>query len=198
MDIRKVGDIKCSAGLRKDCGSCESCILQRKLSFLEEFLSRISEAKKQAFIQSLLRSCSSIQMISSLVRLLEPLMHKDFVYAKSKANATFDKDLVIMTNLSNKSVDIAAVDSFMLEERNWFASSSSWAKFNYLLKVLKSCNSYTLENVTTILKKQYEVLRKHVLSKSHRGLYQEENSGNIEIKTIDDEGRVVFTIISFM
>ena len=197
MDIRKIGDVKCSAGPRRDCGNCESCIMQRKLAMADECLSRVSEAKKQTYIRSLLQRCNSVEIISSLVGLLEPLMHKDFIYAKSKVNATFDKDLVNMTNLSNRSMDITTVESYMLDDMIWFSSASSWAKLNYLLYILKLCNSFTLENVVTFLKNQYEILRKQALNKSHSGLVNEEGRADIEITVHDDQGIFYASFISF-
>ena len=194
MDIRKAELLKCSAGITKDCGICESCILQRKLSSAGEWMTRISEAKKQTYIRSLVQKCNSIEMISSLLRLLQPLQHKDFIYAKSKANATFDKDLVNLTNLSNKALNSGAVESFMLEDRTWFSSATSWAKFNYLLNILKSCNSFTLDNITAFLTKQYESYGKHILSKSHHELDQQNTSTNVELITYVDEG--IFQILS--
>ena len=181
MDIRKAEHIKCSAGIKKDCGMCESCILQRKVSLTQEWLPRISETKKQVYIRSLLHKCSSVEMISSLIGLLEPLQHKDFIYAKSKSNATFDKDLMNVTNLSNRSMNIEAVEIYMQEDRNWFSAATSWAKFNYLLNVLQSCNSFTLENIAALLRKQYNSQRKHILNGSHRRVEIGSCNGNAEI-----------------
>jgi len=186
MDIRRAEHIKCSAGLKKDCGMCESCILQRKVSLTQEWLPRISETKKQVYIRSLLHKCSSVEMISSLIRILEPLQHKDFIYAKSKCNATFDKDLINVTNLSDRSMNIETVEIYMQEDRNWFSSATSWAKFNYLLNIMQSCNSFTLENIAAHLRKQYNSQRKHILNGSHRRVEVGDCSANAEIN-IDEE-----------
>lgn len=189
MDIRKAEVIKCSAGIATDCGTCESCVLKRKLTFAGEWIKRISETKKQHYIRSLVQRCNSIEMLSSLIRLLQPLQHKDFIYSKSKVNATFDKDLVSVTNLSNQAITSETIEIYMLEDVAWFTSATCWAQFNYLMRILKFCNSFTLDNVTSFLMKHYETLRKQILSADHG---QRKNDSHVNIKVFTNAGKILF------
>lgn len=187
MDIRKAGIIKCSADVAADCLTCESCILKRKLSFAAEWAPRVAEAKKQSFIRELVQQCNSVTMISSLLGILQPLQHKDFIYAKSKANPTYDRDLVSVMNVSNKSITSEAVEVYMAEDKAWFSSASFWAKLNYLLSILKRCNSFTIDNITSFLAKHYESERKHIIN-TNNGQRRDRSNAGISIYTHGDNG----------
>ncbi|XP_065065479.1 F-box and WD repeat domain containing protein 10B-like [Rhopilema esculentum] len=167
MDVRKADSIRCSSGIGNDCGHCESCILRRKLAFSHQWMVRISESRKQKYIRMLLQQYSTMELTSSLLGLLQPLQYKDFTYAKSKVNSTFDNELSSIANPFDKSIQSDAVTDYMLEDEQWFLAASHWAKFNYMISVFRFCNSYTLENLKSFLAKLYEKGRKKILSTSH-------------------------------
>ncbi len=153
----------CTGSIYSECGTCESCVLNRKLNFTKEWFPRLSENLRQKFIQKLLRGVSSLELISSLLGLLKPLQCKDFTYARCKASLTFNNDLSSTINVTNNVVNQNDMARYISDDREWFESSSNWTKSNYLLRILQFCNPYTLETVKSFLQKRYEVTRKSAI-----------------------------------
>ena len=162
MDVRKAEQIRCTGASPTDCGKCESCVLKEKLIFARQWFIRLPETKKQKYIRGLSQKCVSLELISSLLGLLQPLQYKDFTYAKSKANLMFDE------GLSDKSLQGQEIADYMSDDENWFLDSSSWAKLNYLTAFFKFCSCLTLENIKSSLAKQYEIRRRQLLSSNYR------------------------------
>lgn len=158
MDVRKAEQIRCTGGSPTDCGACESCVLKEKLNFARQWFTRLPETKKQKYIRGLSQKCVSLELICSLLGLLQPLQYKDFTYAKSKANLIFDE------GISEKSLQPEKTADYMFEDESWFLAASSWAKFNYLTAFFRFCNCFTLENIKSSLAKQYEIHRKQLLN----------------------------------
>ena len=126
MDVRNAEQIRCTGGSPTDCGKCESCVLKEKLIFARQWFIRLPETKKQKYICGLSQKCVSLELISSLLGLLQPLQCKDFTYAKSKAN------LMLNEGLSDNSLQPENVADYMSDDKNWFLDSSS--HFLYKLK----------------------------------------------------------------
>eukprot|EP00794_Sanderia_malayensis_P008819 gene8819-9764_t len=160
----------------KDCGTCDSCILNNKITFAKEWFTRLSENAKQKFLRKLLNTCcDSVELMGSLIEHLKPLQSKDFTYSRSKASAVFNFEMSNTTQNLENPIGHSELLKYASLDREWFESATPWSRLNYLLRIFQYCNSYTLDSMRHTMHKRYEKARRanarnsSISSKRHSG-----------------------------
>ena len=129
------------------CGECETCILAKKVPDTKDWLGRIGDKSKRRFVLGLIRHLHSIDLMQYVVNLLQPLLCKDFTYARARSNPSMPTDKATMS--SDRALPAIDVEQQISETWFWFQNSSYCTKSNFVWAVLQTCESHLLYLVGT-------------------------------------------------
>ncbi|XP_070580765.1 F-box and WD repeat domain containing protein 10B-like isoform X2 [Ptychodera flava] len=157
FNIGKAPELRCVyKEVTTICGQCETCKLGAKLNHTKEWFLRAGEYTKRRFVLGLVRRFNSLDLLQYVIGLLQPLLYKDFTYARSRPNPASKADQADMSG--DRALRTGAVDHDITETWQWFADSKYWTKANYLLGVMQMSNPELLyvmgSQARTMLKTQ--------------------------------------------
>ncbi|XP_060063470.1 F-box and WD repeat domain containing protein 10B-like [Ylistrum balloti] len=132
---------------KKACGQCESCQLNTKLKEAKEWLGKFGDHSKKRFMLGLMRRFQSVDLLQQMVTLLQPLLYKDFTYARSRTTPSLKTDTASLS--SDRAVPSKDVEAFILTTWNWFQKANYWSKANYAMSLLQLCDSHLLHILGT-------------------------------------------------
>ena len=129
------------------CGECECCCLTKKLTDVKEWFFRAGDQSKKRFTLGLVRRLHSVDLMSHLVSLLQPLLCKDFMYARSRTNPSLNTDRCTMS--SDRALDAHEIERKIAETWYWFQGANYWTKWNFILCLLQQCDAHLLNVIGT-------------------------------------------------
>ena len=142
FNLGKASDLRCNANDQKICGKCDGCVLQAKIAPTKSWLSRAGDQTKRRFVLGLLRRLHSVDLVKYVVNLLQPLLCKDFMYARSRSKPSLATDSATLSN--DRALSVVDLEKFIAETWDWFQSATYWIKSNFLINVLQECEQNLL------------------------------------------------------
>ena len=115
-----------------------------------QWVSRAGDHSKRRFVLGLLRRLHSADLLRHLSELLAPLASKDCTYARSRLTPSLGTDLI--TAGSDRALAGGRWEAVMGEVFEWFQARNYWTKANFLLAVLRLCDSHLLLNAANLTK----------------------------------------------
>ena len=129
------------------CGSCEACILTDKLNSVKTWFLRAGDQSKRRYTLGLVKRCHSVDLVQYLINLLQPLLCKDFTYARMRTKPSLATDRATMSQ--DRALSAEELEKNIAESWFWFQAANYWTKSNFLLGVLQSCDAHLLHAVGT-------------------------------------------------
>ncbi|XP_063713941.1 F-box/WD repeat-containing protein 10-like [Symsagittifera roscoffensis] len=145
------------------CGECEACQLHGYVTRTVDWFNRASENTKKVFVCGLARRMPSEELIQYIQHLIQPICCKDYTYSRTRSAPGLSRDQV--SSHGDRTLDVEGLQAEIFDTWHWFAHTSHYAKMNYMLELLKLCDSHLL----LTLKNQMRT----VAMSSQRGLVEE-------------------------
>ena len=127
------------------CGECESCLITARLNQVKEWFFRAGDESKKRFVLGLVRRLHSVDLLVHLVRLLQPLLCKDFMYARSRTNPSLNTDRCTMS--ADRAISTSELESQIAASWYWFQTANYWSKWKFMLGVLQHCEAHLLHSI---------------------------------------------------
>ncbi|XP_046584834.1 LOW QUALITY PROTEIN: CMT1A duplicated region transcript 1 protein-like [Haliotis rubra] len=148
FNLGKAPELRCVFSQKATvCGKCETCELNDRLKYVKEWFVRFGDHSQKRFMLGLMRRIHSINLLQQLVTLLQPLVNKDFTYARTRTCPSLRTDT--MTLSSDRSLSSSAVEYYITSTWDWFAKSNYWSKSNFALALLRLCDVHLLHILGT-------------------------------------------------
>lgn len=142
FNLGKANDLRCNSSSQTVCGKCDGCVLQMKITPVKAWFNRAGDQTKRRFVLGLLRRLHSVDLVKYVINLLQPLMCKDFMYARSRSKPSLPTD---SANLSNdRALNVIELEKSIANTWDWFQSASYWIKSNFLITILQECEQHLL------------------------------------------------------
>ncbi|XP_033118488.1 CMT1A duplicated region transcript 1 protein-like [Anneissia japonica] len=149
FNLGKAPELRCvHSQITTTCGECASCTLGTKLIQTKEWFQRAGETTRQKYILGLIQRFHSADLLRYVVRLLKPLLCKDYTYARSRTNASIIGDSAEFS--TDRALSKSDLDEAMQELWDWFLEAGYWSKANYMMGVLQNCNGDLLHRAGTL------------------------------------------------
>lgn len=146
FNLGKALELKCVTGNKTAaCNSCESCALISAITSMRSWFPRLGDHSKRRFVLGLVRRFHSVDLLQYVTHILQPLLYKDFTYARARTNPSLDSDRPTLS--SDRALAKRDVDKYISTTWDWFGKSNYWSKSNFTLAVLQLCESHILYNV---------------------------------------------------
>lgn len=148
FNLGKAPELRCVFSQKATvCGKCETCELNDRLKYVKEWFPRFGDHSQKRFMLGLMRRIHSINLLQQLVTLLQPLLNKDYTYARMRTCPSLRTDT--MTLSSDRSLSSGAVEYYITSTWDWFAKSNYWSKSNFALALLRLCDVHLLHILGT-------------------------------------------------
>lgn len=165
LNIGKALELKCAQPLMdQECGECEVCLLAQSIIATRNWFWRCSDQVKKRFVIGIVQRFHSVDLLKHTIRLLRPLLAKDYTYARSRTAPGLNTDTARLS--SNRALSSSEIEVNIRYTWNWFVSSNYWTKSNFLLGLLQMCNMHLLFTAGNHAK---TLLAAEVKALSHRG-----------------------------
>ena len=147
FNLGRAPELRCGGGgdgaRPAACGACEACGLLGRLGPVRAWFGRAGDQSRRRFLFGLVRRLHSVDLLEYFARLLSPLLLcKDYMYARMRTNPSLATDRSTIS--ADRALDAAALDREIGETWYWFQSSNYWTKLNFVLSLLKECESHLL------------------------------------------------------
>lgn len=142
FNLGNAQQLRCTQGGQTTCSKCEGCLLTQQLTSVKSWLPRVGDQSKQRFVLGLIRRLHSVELVQRVSNLLQPLLYKDFTYARSRSKPSLDTDSATMCN--DHSLNIVELEQNISQVWNWFQKANYWTKSNFLTQLLQQCDSHLL------------------------------------------------------
>jgi hypothetical protein len=130
----------CSAGLTGPCGFCESCLTDKKITDLKSWIEKAGNQSRKRLMLGLIRRVRSVEALTYLKGLLQSVLNgKDYTYARIRTNPNLETDR--WTTSGDRVLNAKELESEIQNLWRWFEQSDYYTKVNFLLKVMKFCES---------------------------------------------------------
>ena len=129
------------------CGSCEACVLTNKINSVKTWFLRAGDQSKRRYTLGLVKRLHSADLVQYIINLLQPLLCKDFTYARMRTKPSLATDRATMSE--DRALSTAELEKNIAESWHWFQGANYWTKSNFLLGVLQCCDAHLLYAVST-------------------------------------------------
>ena len=129
------------------CAECETCLLNAKLRQVKEWFPRLGDHSQKRFMLGLMRRLHSADILGQIVKLLQPMLCKDFTYSRSRSNPSLKTDTTTLS--SDRAMPERDVDDYIASTWHWFGMCNYWSKANFALVLLRMCDAHLLHVVGT-------------------------------------------------
>ena len=148
FNIGQAPQLRCgSTGKATVCGNCETCSLIRKIKHVEEWFQRVGTQSKRRLVLGLVRRFHSLDLLHYITQLLQPLLGKDFTYARARTKPSLQTDRATMS--ADRALNANEIERELSSTWDWFQSSNYWTKSNFILTLLQWCEAHLLYIVGT-------------------------------------------------
>ncbi|XP_070185909.1 F-box and WD repeat domain containing protein 10B-like isoform X2 [Littorina saxatilis] len=143
FNLGRAPNLRCvNTGKSTVCGECETCLLTLKMKEVKEWFHRLGDNSRKKFMLGLLRRIHSVDLLRQLVTLLQPVVMKDFMYARARSQPSLTTDM--MTLSADRALSEDDVLKYITSTWDWFAKSSYWSKANFAFSLLQACDAHLL------------------------------------------------------
>ncbi|XP_038064299.1 CMT1A duplicated region transcript 1 protein-like [Patiria miniata] len=148
-NLGKAPELRCEYGtVTTTCDRCESCRIRHRLARTRQWFLRAGEKTRKTFMLGLVRQFNSLTLLRYAVNLLNPLIGKDFTYARSRTHPSVGGDGA--STGDDRALWTSKTEQTVTEAWQWFKEAKYWSKANYLLGVLQMCNGELLYSIGTL------------------------------------------------
>lgn len=127
------------------CSKCEACQLIFKIREIKQWFPRFGDHSKKRFMLGLIQRTHSAELLAQVVKLLQPLLCKDFTYSRSRTNPSLPTDTSTLS--SDRALAQKDVDHFTVTSWQWYAEANYWSKSNFALALLQMCDAHLLHTI---------------------------------------------------
>ncbi|ELT88931.1 hypothetical protein CAPTEDRAFT_142339, partial [Capitella teleta] len=147
FNLGRAPDLRCTSSSSElpFCGHCDSCHLGHYLSSVQTWFSRAGHQSRRRFLLGLVRRLQSVDLLNHVIDLLKPVLHKDFVYARTRVAPGLDGDRA--TNSGDRALNEVGLETSLAKVWIWFEAASYWTKSNFLMGVMRKCEPHELHIV---------------------------------------------------
>lgn len=124
------------------CGQCEACLLTHVLNKTKEWFTRCGEASQRQFTMGLMSRLDYRKSYQHILMLLSPLVGKDYTYTRSRSSPSLAIDYA--TSPSDRALKKSFVVNSINETWQWFTAAKEWTRINFLLGILRWCDTRLL------------------------------------------------------
>ncbi|KAL8573173.1 hypothetical protein ACOMHN_036158 [Nucella lapillus] len=148
FNLGKAHQLRCvNSGKCTVCGQCESCQLTVRLKDMKEWFHRLGDYSRKKFMLGLLRRIHSVDLLRQLVTLLQPVVMKDCMYARTRSQPSLKTD--VMTLSGDRALSEDDVLQYITSTWDWFVKLSYWSKANFAMNLLQACDAHLLSLLYT-------------------------------------------------
>ncbi|KAK6187846.1 hypothetical protein SNE40_005781 [Patella caerulea] len=139
-NLGRVIKLKCNSS--EKCGVCETCSLGSRVRLVKSWFSKLGDHTKRRFMLGLLRRIHSVDLLNQLVNILQPLVNKDYTYARMRTHPGIDSDIATLS--SDHALPTCAVEYYITSTWDWFTDANYWTKANFAMAILQLCDANLL------------------------------------------------------
>ena len=129
------------------CSECETCKLNARLREIKQWFPRLGDHSRKRFMLGLIQRTHSAELLNQVVKLLQPILYKDFTYSRSRTNPSLPTDTATLSG--DRALDPKDVDHYIASTWSWFKDANYWSKANFALGILQMCDAHLLHTVGT-------------------------------------------------
>ena len=129
------------------CTECETCLLNSKLREIKEWFPRLGDHSRKRFMLGLMQRLHSAEILGQIVKLLQPILCKDFTYSRSRSNPSLPTDTTTLS--SDRAMPQKDVEDYITSTWHWFSSCNYWSKANFAYVLLRMCDAHLLHVIGT-------------------------------------------------
>lgn len=153
FNLGKAGELRCSQQEGSTtCGICESCLIVLRYNDVKEWFFRAGDHTRKHFILGFLGRTHSPGILQNIVRLLQPMVGKDFTYSRTRTNPGLAEDR--STASMDRALDSHMIDLKISETWAWYHNANYWSKSKFLMMMLSLCEPHLLHDVAVQTKVQ--------------------------------------------
>ncbi|CAH1793733.1 unnamed protein product [Owenia fusiformis] len=143
FNLGKAPELRCVNQLKNTvCGECETCHLVQKLILTRQWFQKSGDHTQKRFLLGLIRRFHSIDLLEYIVTLLQPLLCKDFTYARTRTKPSLETDRYKLN--SDRALNGASMEQELIETWYWFQTANYWTKCNFILGLMRWCDAHLL------------------------------------------------------
>lgn len=134
-------DLRCEkqTDLVPVCYSCKSCIVSWKIFSTREWFMRASHTTQRQFLVGIIKRLKKRDLLKYVWNILQSVNGKDFTYTRSCVSSNLTASSTL-----DRALDPRRLEQAMTDLWRWFLSASFWTKANYMLLLLRMCDSRLL------------------------------------------------------
>ena len=144
FNVGRAPELSCRHSQKRGvtCRECEACLLNKKLTETSSWFPRAGDETRKRFCLGLIRRLHSVELLQYVIRLLQPLLRKDFTYARSRLHPSISADSCTMS--CDRALNAVDLEKQIAETWCWFQGANYWTKSNYLLGLFSRCEAHLL------------------------------------------------------
>ncbi|XP_052785771.1 F-box and WD repeat domain containing protein 10B-like isoform X2 [Mya arenaria] len=127
------------------CNECEACKLNSKVREVKQWFPRLGDHSRKRFMLGLIQRTHSAELLTQVVKLLQPVLYKDFTYSRSRTNPSLQTDAPTLS--SDRALSQKAVNNYIISTWQWYAEMNYWSKSNLALVLLQMCEAHLLHTI---------------------------------------------------
>lgn len=146
FNLGKAPQLRCvNTEKATSCSECETCLLNIKLREIKQWFPRLGDHSKKRFMLGLMQRTHSAELLNQVVKLLQPVLCKDFTYSRSRTKPSLSTDIPTLS--SDRALSGKAVDNYIATSWKWYTTANYWSKANFALFLLQMCDAHLLHTI---------------------------------------------------
>lgn len=127
------------------CSKCEACQLIVKIREIKQWFPRFGDHSRKRFMLGLIQRTHSAELLAQVVKLLQPMLCKDFTYSRSRTNPSLQTDTTTLS--SDHALPTKELENFIITSWQWYGEANYWSKSNFALALLQMCDAHLLHTI---------------------------------------------------
>lgn len=146
FNLGRAPQLRCSNTEKSTkCNECESCQLITRIREIKQWFPRFGDHSRKRFMLGLIQRTHSAELLAQFVKLLQPMLCKDFTYSRSRTNPSLPTDSSTLS--SDRALPQKDLENFIITTWHWYAEANYWSKSNFALALLQMCDAHLLHTV---------------------------------------------------
>ena len=150
FNLSKALNLRCVHSRFTVCGTCESCVLATRITRMKTWFSKAGDRSRRRFTLGLIRRLHSAELVCHVVQLLQPMLYKDFTYARTRTKPSLRTDQA--TTSDDRALSLVTLEKDITDTWYWFETTNYWTKCNFLLAIMQDCEAHLLHAISTLAK----------------------------------------------
>jgi F-box/WD-40 domain protein 10 len=157
-------------------------MLTTKLNNVKTWFLRAGDQSKRRYTLGLIRRLQSVDLVRYVINLLQPLLCKDFTYARMRTKPSLATDQATMS--CDRALSPMELEKNIADSWYWFQAANYWTKSNFLLGILQCCDAHLMHAIGTHARTLLASEQKAFIEKGKTFVYQIKYSIQFTLKNV--------------